>query len=113
MKKEFRFREIPYNYTSFSDREIILKFFGEETANLIETLRNQRVTGRSAKLLAEIIGEIFNIDRNPYLFQDYLDNKSKPPEVARSSTTIVCQTILLAANDNPLVHEFDSANKRD
>jgi FAD/FMN-containing dehydrogenase/Fe-S oxidoreductase len=105
MKKDFRFREIPYNYTSFSDREIILKFFGEETADLVETLRNQRVTGRSAKLLAEVIGEIFIIDRNPYLFQDYLDNKSKLQKLQKLHDDRL-QTILQAANDNALVHEL-------
>ncbi|MCX6138618.1 MAG: DUF3683 domain-containing protein [Ignavibacteriales bacterium] len=105
MKKDFRFREIPYNYTSFSDREIVLKIFGEETANLIEVLRNQRVTGRSAKLLAEIIGEIFIIDRNPYLLQDYRDNKSKLQKLQKLHNDRL-QTILLAANDNPLVHDL-------
>lgn len=76
-RKDFRYREIPYNYTSFSDKEIILNYFDEGTWQQIEELRNQRKTGRSAKLLFEIIGDIFIIERNPYLFEDFLNNKSR------------------------------------
>jgi len=72
-----RFREIPYNYTSLSDKEIILKYFNEDIWQAINQLRNQRVTGRSARLLFEIIGDIFVIDRNPYLFEDFLKHKKK------------------------------------
>ena len=28
-----RLREIPYNYTSFSDREIVIRFLGEDIWN--------------------------------------------------------------------------------
>jgi FAD/FMN-containing dehydrogenase/Fe-S oxidoreductase len=73
----FRFREIPYNYTSLSDKEIILKYFDEKTWADINLLRSQRVTGRSAKLIYEIIGDIFIIERNPYLYEDFLTNKNK------------------------------------
>ncbi|MHC1736609.1 MAG: DUF3683 domain-containing protein [Ignavibacteriaceae bacterium] len=72
-----RFREIPYNYTSFSDKEIILKYFNEEIWQAINRLRNRRVTGRSARLLFEIIGDIFVIERNPYLSEDFLKHKKK------------------------------------
>lgn len=77
MKKDFGYREIPYNYTSFSDREIILKYFDEETWELLDNLRNQRITGRSAKLIFEIIGDIFIIDRNPYIFNDIIEHPKK------------------------------------
>ncbi len=77
MKKDFRFREIPYNYTSFSDREIIQKYFDHDSYEHIELLRNQRVTGRSAKLLFETIGDMFIIDRNPYMMEDFLASRKK------------------------------------
>ncbi|MBA1333401.1 hypothetical protein QQ73_20940, partial [Candidatus Endoriftia persephone str. Guaymas] len=41
-----RIREIPYNYTSFSDREIVIRFLGEELWRVIEDLRGSRRTGR-------------------------------------------------------------------
>ena len=77
MKKDTKYREIPYNYTSFSDREIILKYFDQEVWNILNELRKHRITGRSAKLFFEILGDIFIIDRNPYIFNDFLENRQK------------------------------------
>jgi hypothetical protein len=37
-----RLREIPYNYTSFSDREIVIRLLGEDIWHLLEELREQR-----------------------------------------------------------------------
>ena len=62
-----RIREIPYNYTSFSDREIVLRLLGAEAWDLLSGLRSERVTGRSARMLYEVLGEIWAIQRNPYL----------------------------------------------
>ncbi len=76
-KQDKKFREIPYNYTSFSDREIILKYFNEEAWEIINELRKTRVTGRSAKLLYESIGDLFIIERNPYVYNDYLEDAKK------------------------------------
>ncbi|MEY3244771.1 MAG: hypothetical protein RJB20_1011, partial [Pseudomonadota bacterium] len=45
-----RLREIPYNYTSFSDREIVIRFLGEEIWDTLNDLRSQRKTGRSARM---------------------------------------------------------------
>ena len=35
-----RLREIPYNYTSFSDREIVIRLLGERIWALIQELRH-------------------------------------------------------------------------
>jgi FAD/FMN-containing dehydrogenase/Fe-S oxidoreductase len=69
-----RLREIPYNYTSFSDREIVVRLLGAEMWRLLEQLRGQRRTGRSARMLFEVLGDIWVVDRNPYLQDDLLDN---------------------------------------
>jgi len=37
-----RIREIPYNYTSFSDREIVIRFMGEDTREQINELQGNR-----------------------------------------------------------------------
>ena len=71
-----RVREIPYNYTSFSDREIALRLLGPEGWQLIAELRKERRTGRSARMLYEVLGEIWAIQRNPYL-EDELLNRPK------------------------------------
>ncbi len=102
MKKDFRFREIPYNYTSFSDKEIILKYFDVATWNVLDQLRSQRITGRSAKLLYEIIGDIFIIERNPYLFEDFLSNANRLRQLRKIHDQRF-NAILLASKDNPLV----------
>jgi FAD/FMN-containing dehydrogenase/Fe-S oxidoreductase len=69
-----RLREIPYNYTSFSDREIVIRFLGAEQWALIEELRGSRRTGRSARMLFEVLGDMWVVTRNPYLQDDLLEN---------------------------------------
>ena len=72
-----RLREIPYNYTSFSDREIVRRLLGPEAWRLIEELRAERRTGRSARMLYEVLGDIWVVERNPYLEDDLLDNPGR------------------------------------
>ncbi len=72
-----RLREIPYNYTSFSDREIVLRIFGNEAWDIINTLREERRTGRSAQMLYEVLGDIWVVSRNPYLQDDLLGNRKR------------------------------------
>ena len=72
-----RLREIPYNYTSFSDREIIIRLLGEENWQIVEELRSERVTGRSARMLYEVLGDVWVVTRNPYLQDDMLGNPGR------------------------------------
>ncbi len=72
-----RLREIPYNYTSFSDREIVIRLLGEPTWSLIQELRSQRRTGRSARMLYEVLGDIWVVERNPYLQDDLIANPGR------------------------------------
>ena len=72
-----RLREIPYNYTSFSDREIVIRLLGEEAWRLLDQLRGSRQTGRSARMLYEVLGDIWVVRRNPYLQDDMLDNPKR------------------------------------
>ncbi|MDB5730670.1 MAG: FAD-linked oxidase, partial [Variovorax sp.] len=69
-----RLREIPYNYTSCSDREIVIRLLGERGWELLQTLRAERRTGRSARMLYEVLGVIWVVRRNPYLVDDLMDN---------------------------------------
>jgi FAD/FMN-containing dehydrogenase/Fe-S oxidoreductase len=69
-----RLREIPYNYTSFSDREIVLRLLGARAWEILDSLRGERHTGRSARMLYEVLGDIWVVRRNPYLQDDLLDN---------------------------------------
>jgi FAD/FMN-containing dehydrogenase/Fe-S oxidoreductase len=69
-----RLREIPYNYTSFSDREIVIRLLGAQAWDTLNRLRDERQTGRSARMLYEVLGDIWVVQRNPYLQDDLLDN---------------------------------------
>jgi FAD/FMN-containing dehydrogenase/Fe-S oxidoreductase len=69
-----RLREIPYNYTSFSDREIVMRLLGEDAWDILCELRQERKTGRSARMLYEVLGDIWVVERNPYLQEDLLAN---------------------------------------
>ena len=72
-----RLREIPYNYTSFSDREIVIRFLGEEIWEVLNELRGERKTGRSARMLFEVLGDLWVVSRNPYLQDDLLANPKR------------------------------------
>ena len=72
-----RLREIPYNYTSLSDREVVLRLLGERAWSLLNLLREERRTGRSARMLYEVLGDIWVVQRNPYLEDDLLDNPKR------------------------------------
>ncbi|TAK87839.1 MAG: DUF3683 domain-containing protein [Aquabacterium sp.] len=72
-----RLREIPYNYTSFSDREIVQRLLGQRAWEVLSLLRTERQTGRSARMLYEVLGDIWVVQRNPYLQDDLLDNPKR------------------------------------
>ena len=72
-----RIREIPYNYTSFSDREIVIRLLGAPAWEWLNRLRDERQTGRSARMLYEVLGDIWVVQRNPYLQDDLLDNPKR------------------------------------
>ncbi|MGB4116966.1 MAG: FAD/FMN-binding oxidoreductase [Polaromonas sp.] len=74
---ESRIREIPYNYTSFSDREVVIRLLGVRAWNLLNQLRGERQTGRSARMLYEVLGDVWVVQRNPYLQDDMLDNPKR------------------------------------
>ena len=72
-----RIREIPYNYTSYSDREIVIRLLGSAAWDTLQDLRGQRRTGRSARMLFEVLGDIWAVVRNPYLVDDLLDHPAR------------------------------------
>ena len=72
-----RLREIPYNYTSFSDREIVIRLLGASHWDLLNALRQERRTGRSAKMLYEVLGDMWVVSRNPYLQDDLLEHPKR------------------------------------
>jgi FAD/FMN-containing dehydrogenase len=85
---------------------------------VLDTLRGERKTGRSARMLFEVLGDIWVVRRNPYLEDDLLDNPKRRQmlvdalrhrlheiEVRRQGNELVGQ--LLAAAERA-VREFEA-----
>jgi len=105
------YREIPFNYTSADDRLVVLHLLGEEAWGRLEALRARRVTGRSARLLLRVLGEISIHRRNPFLAQELLDTPQRLRRLFHNlddDLSIVEQ----GASGDPLVHEVLGAVRR-
>jgi FAD/FMN-containing dehydrogenase/Fe-S oxidoreductase len=70
-------REIPYNYTSADDARIVKLLLGVEAWNALEKMRFQRKTGRLARLLMRFLGDLFILQRNPFVYQKLLESKRR------------------------------------
>ena len=101
MPQSARIREIPYNYTSFSDREIVIRFLGEDMWETLEQLRGERVTGRSARMVFEILGDMWVINRNPFIQDDLLETSKRRDSLTHALHHRLDQVIARADN-NPL-----------
>ncbi len=96
-----RIREIPYNYTSFSDREIVIRFLGAEMWEVLNELRGQRRTGRSARMLFEVLGDMWVVSRNPYIEDDLLADRRRREALMHALHHRLAQ-IEARAQGNPL-----------
>lgn len=106
-----RLREIPYNYTSFSDREIVIRFLGEGIWNVLNELRGERKTGRSARMLFEVLGDLWVVTRNPYLQDDLLANKKRRQELIAALNHRI-HAIQERSQENPLVLKLIAAARQ-
>lgn len=104
-------REIPYNYTSYSDREIVVRFLGEDIWDDLNVLRHQRRTGRSARMLFEILGDMWVVSRNPFLKNDLIRNKRR---LVRMHTLHMDRLgrITEGAQDNPRAKKVAARTER-
>jgi len=100
-----RIREIPYNYTSFSDKEIVIRFLGEEMWSVLNELRGERVTGRSARMLFEVLGDLWVVTRNPFIQDDLLSNRKRRDALINAMQHRLDQ-IAARADKNPLVGQL-------
>uniref|UniRef100_UPI0035B34D22 DUF3683 domain-containing protein n=1 Tax=Chitinimonas sp. TaxID=1934313 RepID=UPI0035B34D22 len=100
-----RLREIPYNYTSFSDREIVIRLLGESSWEVLARLRGERKTGRSARMLFEVLGDIWVVQRNPYLQDDLLESPKRRALLVEAMRHRL-REIAARRGDNPQVDEL-------
>ena len=103
-----RVREIPYNYTSFSDREIVIRFLGEARWETLDKLRGSRRTGRSARMLFEVLGDLWVVSRNPFIQDDLLQNPKRRDSLIHALHHRLNQ-IIARADKNPLALELVDA----
>lgn len=66
-------RKIPFNYTSADDRQVIVHIMGQEFYDTLSMIEPRKGTGRSSRLLHRFIGDMFVLERNPFLFQEMID----------------------------------------
>ncbi len=94
-----RIREIPYNYTSFSDREIVIRLLGEESWATLDALRGERRTGISARMLFEVLGDLWVVQRNPYIQNDMQENPRRLAALAQAMHHRLDQIVARAAGN--------------
>lgn len=100
-----RIREIPYNYTSYSDREIVTRLLNAEAWHTVQNLRDQRRTGRSARMLFEVLGDIWAVQRNPYLIDDLLAHAHRQHALVKEMRHRLNE-IQKRGDDNPEVDQL-------
>ena len=54
-----------------------MRLLGEPAWRILDELRTERRTGRSARMLYEVLGDIWVVQRNPYLQDDLVDNPKR------------------------------------
>nr|WP_311477608.1 FAD/FMN-binding oxidoreductase [uncultured Neisseria sp.] len=106
-----RIREIPYNYTSYTDREIVIRLLGVEAWQILQDLRGQRKTGRSARMLFEVLGDIWVVVRNPYLVDDLLEHPKRRAALVREMRHRLNE-IRKRRDDNPQVDVLVAAAEK-
>jgi len=106
-----RLREIPYNYTSFSDREIVIRFLGKHCWESLNELRSSRRTGRSARMLFEVLGDMWVIVRNPYIQDDLLESPKRWNSLSKALHHRLDQ-IIARADSNDLALSLVTATRQ-
>ncbi len=78
-------REIPYNYTSADDGQIVRFLLGKKAWYALEKLRYRRVKGKLLRLLLRFIGDSFILFRNPFIYQELIDNSRRRHHFLRTA----------------------------
>lgn len=109
---DIKAREIPYNYTSADDRRIFALLLGSEVSAALKRLVFKRRTGRSWRLLMRFIGDLFIHRRNPFLYQELIDNRERRQRFLETA----CRDLALIADrgndETDLVLVIDKCRQR-
>jgi len=78
-------REIPCNYTSADDVQIVTLLLGSSVWYAIQSLQYRKVTGRLLRLIYRFIGDLFMLHRNPFVVQELIDNSTRRQHFLKSA----------------------------
>jgi FAD/FMN-containing dehydrogenase/Fe-S oxidoreductase len=98
-------REIPFNYTSAADRQAVSFLLGDEAVRILDELREVRVTGRSARILMRLFGEVLIHRRNPYLYEELVASAPRRKRFFENATKDM-ETLAAKAEGDPRVVEI-------
>ncbi len=111
LEPRHRLREIPYNYTSFSDREIVIRYLGKDMWEVLNELRGSRRTGRSARMLFEVLGDMWVIARNPFIQDDLIENPKRWQSLTHALHHRLDQIVLRAEGNELALALVENARK--
>ena len=104
-------RKIPYNYTSADDDRIIKHLFGSGLHTVIKELEKRTDTGRSSRLLHRLMGDLFILQRNAFLFQELVEHP-KQCKILFSAFDADLAFIKKNAKDKRVAQVYDACKKR-
>lgn len=79
--------------------------------DVINNLRNSRRTGRSARMIFEVLGDMWVIDRNPYIQEDLLSNPSRHASLTHALHHRLDQVIARAEGNKDALALTDACRK--
>ena len=88
-----------------------MRFLGEDSWKTIEQLRGERRTGRSARMLFEVLGDLWVVTRNPYIQEDLLENAKRLQSLTEAMAHRLDQIVSRADNNTQALQLVDSARK--
>ena len=80
---------------------------------MLDELRSERRTGRSARMLYEVLGDIWVVRRNPYLQDDLLDNPKRRQKLIALAAYVAAKTKHTRPEESAAAHELAEALKLD
>ncbi len=105
-------REIPFNYTSADDQRICAFLLGREVLAPLERLRFKRPAGHAWRLLMRFVGDLFIHRRNPFLYQELVEDGRRRRRFLDSARKDLTQVADQCAQDPDMVLILDKCRRQ-
>ena len=66
-------REIPFNYTSADDDQIVRFLLGSEHGAVFRALRSRKAAQNEMRMLLRFLGDLFILRRNPFIHEEMVN----------------------------------------